>query len=98
MRDAARLHVAALTDPKVQNQRIFAFADRYNWNEVLDIMRKVSPQHKFPENLAEPGQDLTTVVRKSEAEEILKRNFDVKGFIQLEEMITANVAHRVDRV
>ncbi|KAB5555072.1 hypothetical protein GE09DRAFT_1123420 [Coniochaeta sp. 2T2.1] len=41
--DAGRLHVAAAVLP---NLRIFGFAERFNWDIVLDIFRKHMPGRK----------------------------------------------------
>ena len=34
VQDTARLHVAAVINPDVQNERIFGFADPFNWKYV----------------------------------------------------------------
>ncbi|KAF4624525.1 hypothetical protein G7Y89_g13647 [Cudoniella acicularis] len=47
IQDTARLHVAGLTIPDVKNERLFAFATPFNWNNVLRIMRKLRPDHQF---------------------------------------------------
>ena len=41
IRDNARLHVAALLDATVQSERIFAFAEKFNWNVLVLILRKL---------------------------------------------------------
>ncbi|KAF6218188.1 hypothetical protein HO133_006148 [Letharia lupina] len=48
VKDTARLHVAALLDPEVENERILAFAHPYNWNDVLAVLRKIHPDKNFP--------------------------------------------------
>ncbi|KAJ7653909.1 NAD-P-binding protein [Mycena polygramma] len=35
--DTARLHVAALIDPSCNGKRIFAYAEPFNWNDVLAV-------------------------------------------------------------
>jgi nucleoside-diphosphate-sugar epimerase len=47
VRDDAKLHVAALVDPACNGQRIFAYAEPYNWNDVLAIFRKLKPSKSF---------------------------------------------------
>ncbi|KAI4162407.1 MAG: hypothetical protein LQ342_003973 [Letrouitia transgressa] len=93
VRDNARLHVAALTDPAIQNERVFAFAEPFNWNDVLHILRKLRPNHKFSPDMENDVKDLSIVAPHARAEEILKKNFSQKGFISLEESLKANIAH-----
>ncbi len=35
--DDGRLHVAATIDASVENERIFAFAEQFNWTDILHI-------------------------------------------------------------
>ena len=46
VRDAACLHVAALIHPHVANERIFAFASPYSFNEFFDIFAKAVPGYQ----------------------------------------------------
>ncbi|OCL12913.1 flavonol reductase [Glonium stellatum] len=92
VRDAARLHVAALIDPDVKNERIFAYGYPYNWNLVLSILRKLSPNHQFPEDMKDDSKDVSRILRRGRAEEILRKNFGC-GFTTVEETVKANVAH-----
>ncbi len=48
VRDTARLHVFALTDPSCDGQRIFAFAAPFNRTDVLKGFRKLFPNRDFP--------------------------------------------------
>ncbi len=61
VKDTARLHVATLVDPEVENERIFAFAEPYNWNTILACLREVYPEKKFPEDIKDEPQDLSRV-------------------------------------
>ncbi|KAH7136333.1 hypothetical protein EDB81DRAFT_844390 [Dactylonectria macrodidyma] len=36
VQDTARLHVGALTDPAISNERIISYATHFTWNDVLD--------------------------------------------------------------
>jgi nucleoside-diphosphate-sugar epimerase len=83
--DTGLLHLAALTQPDVRNERILAMASRYCYNEVLDIFRKIAPDHTFLENVDEV-LDRGTVDNKR-AEEILKSVKGGKGWSSLEEAI-----------
>ncbi|KAI4797303.1 NAD(P)-binding protein [Aureobasidium sp. EXF-8845] len=91
VQDTARLHVAALIDADIKNERVFAFAEPYNWNSVLAAMRKARPDAKIPEDLKDNSKDLSKVLPKARAEEILKKNFGQNSFIGLEESIKANI-------
>ena len=51
MKDVALLHVAAILDPDVKKERIQAWADNCNWNDILSIMRRLYPQHQFVDDL-----------------------------------------------
>jgi hypothetical protein len=46
VRDCARLHVAAVLDPSVKDQRIYGVADTLAWTEVVTSLRKMRPQNK----------------------------------------------------
>ena len=59
--DSARLHVSALLDPQVENERILAFAYPYNWNDILAILRKLYPDRTFPNDIPDEPRDLTTL-------------------------------------
>jgi nucleoside-diphosphate-sugar epimerase len=45
--DNTKLHATALIDPACDGQRIFAFAQPYNWNDILAIFRKLKPNESF---------------------------------------------------
>lgn len=93
MQDTARLHVAALTDPDIKNERLFDFAEPFNWNDILRVLRKLRPDHKFSPDMEDNVTDESVVEQHGRAEEILKRNFGVKGFAGLEETLEANIKH-----
>lgn len=80
--DTARLHVAALTDPEVKHERIFAFGEKFNWDEVLRVGRKLRPEVQWPEE-GDRRRDLSEIVERGRAEGILRRNFG-EGFRGLE--------------
>jgi nucleoside-diphosphate-sugar epimerase len=88
VRDDAKLHVAALVDPACDGQRIFAFAQPYNWNDILAIFRKLEPDKSFLVD-REQGRDLSEVPN-GEAEELLKKHYG-HGWTSLEESIRQNV-------
>ncbi|KAK5701420.1 hypothetical protein LTR17_022613 [Elasticomyces elasticus] len=87
--DTARLHVAALIAPSCDGQRVFAFAEPFNWNDVLGVFRKVRPGHTVMED-TKMGRNLSTVPNK-DAEELLVKHFG-KGWTSFEESISDNIA------
>jgi hypothetical protein len=85
------LHVAALIDADIKNERVFAYAEPFNWNDVLAAMRKARPDAKIPEDLKDNSKDLSEVLPVARAKEILKKNFGQDSFIGLEESVKANI-------
>ena len=85
VQDTARIHVAALIYPDVENERLFAWAHPYNWNDILAIYRKLYPDHHFIEDLPDLGRDLSKVAN-ARAEELVKR-FGRSGWTSLEDSV-----------
>ncbi|CZR67169.1 related to NADPH-dependent aldehyde reductase [Phialocephala subalpina] len=52
--DDAIIHVGAVLDPEVKNERIYAWAHKFVWNDVLAIMRKMFPDKAVIEDLPDP--------------------------------------------
>ncbi|KZT58661.1 NAD(P)-binding protein [Calocera cornea HHB12733] len=48
VRDDAKLHIVALSDPDATNKRVLAVGNPHGWNEVLAIMRKHYPKQPIP--------------------------------------------------
>jgi nucleoside-diphosphate-sugar epimerase len=67
VRDVARLHVAALLHPGCEGKRLFAYAEGFNWDEVLEMLRGMFPERKFAEVVG-LGRDETVVERGMEVE------------------------------
>lgn len=88
VRDVARVHVAALLEPDVENERLFAFAEPFNYSRVVDILRTIDPsRQEYPPPVENEGHDLSTV-DTSRSVELLKR-MNRPGFISLEESLRA---------
>lgn len=51
MKDVASLHVAAILDPEVNSQRLQAWAENCNWNDILAILRRLYPKRHFIDDL-----------------------------------------------
>ncbi|KAI7139778.1 hypothetical protein KC352_g29742, partial [Hortaea werneckii] len=89
VRDTARLHVAALIDPKCDGQRIFAFAEPFNWADVIDIFKKIDPEGDFPAPPENEGRDLSKIPNE-DAVALLQKHFG-QGWVGLEESLRENV-------
>ncbi|CZT05838.1 uncharacterized protein RAG0_11766 [Rhynchosporium agropyri] len=85
--NCARLHVGALLDTTVENQRLFGYAEPYTWNEILAIFRRLYPDRNFMDDLVDAGRDLSTVTNERTAEVL--RRFGKPGLTTLEESIKA---------
>lgn len=59
--DVAVLHVAAILDGTVANQRLHAWSDSLIWNDPLAIFRKLQPGKKFIDDLPVEGRMQGTV-------------------------------------
>ncbi|KAI9147377.1 Aldehyde reductase 2 [Paramyrothecium foliicola] len=90
VQDTGRLHVAAAIFSHVKDRRIFGFAGRFSWDEVLDILRKTAPNKTFPGNFS-AGSDPNEIEPRDEAEQLL-RNLGRQGWVSLEETILANIS------
>ncbi|KAL6355759.1 hypothetical protein LRP88_09342 [Fusarium phalaenopsidis] len=88
VQDTGILHVAAAVHPDVKGERIFAFAEPFNWDKVLDILRKQNPGVKFINNF-QADQDLTEIKPKARAEQLL-RDLGRPGWTSLEDGILLN--------
>ncbi|KAL8724254.1 MAG: hypothetical protein Q9181_006908 [Wetmoreana brouardii] len=89
VQDTARLHVAALIDPDVENQRILAFAHPFNFNDILRILRKLYPSKEFPGDIEGLGHDLSKIDNRPGVE--LLKKFGRPGWVSLEETVKDNV-------
>lgn len=90
VKDTARLHVAALLDPGVENERILASAHTFNWNGILAVLRKIYPDKKFPTDIKNEPQDLSKLDNSRGAG--LLKAFGRPGFAGLEETVRENTA------
>ncbi|CAI6340116.1 unnamed protein product [Periconia digitata] len=69
-RDCALLHVAALLHPSIISERIFGYAEKWDFNKLLAIMREAYPDRKFADDVSIAGEDMVEVPRER-AEEVL---------------------------
>ena len=68
--DTAILHVSALIHSDVNSERLYGFAEPWNFNQLLAVFRKLYPQKSFSENLENLGVDKMSVPNQR-AEEVL---------------------------
>ncbi|KAF2434704.1 aldehyde reductase [Tothia fuscella] len=87
--DNAKLHVAALVHPDAANERLLGYAEPFNWNDVLAILREMFPQSEFIDDM-ELGRDISEV-DDGRALELLKLVYGQDEWTGLKDSITANV-------
>ena len=78
VRDVALLHIAALTQEDVKNERLLAFAETFNFNSWLDVFRQLDPSKPWPEHDPAQLHDLTKIDGRRELE--LLRRFGLDGW------------------
>jgi len=88
--DVGRLHVLAMTHPKVANERLFGAAEIFDFNMILAMFRKLNPEMKFHDDFQSPGEYLFTFEGRDRADDLLKLVFG-RGFLPLEESVAATV-------
>jgi hypothetical protein len=69
--DDALIHIGALVYSDVYNERLFGFAEPFNWNDILAIYRKIDPNKAFSDDVEGLGEDKAKVPNQR-AEEVLK--------------------------
>ncbi|TQN68664.1 Aldehyde reductase 2 [Colletotrichum shisoi] len=90
VQDNARLHVAAAVLLNVQNERIFAWAEPFNFDIILDISRAQCPGKKFADNFHNYEELSTAVGPQSRAAELLGQ-LGRDGFVPLKKSVLLNV-------
>ncbi|RKK57111.1 hypothetical protein BFJ69_g17579 [Fusarium oxysporum] len=90
VQDTGRLHVAAAIFDNLKDDRIFGFAGRFSWDEILDILRKAAPDRKLPDNFS-GGSDPNEIKPRDTAEQLL-RDLGHPGWVNLEDTILANIS------
>ncbi|ETN45808.1 uncharacterized protein HMPREF1541_09641 [Cyphellophora europaea CBS 101466] len=88
--DDARIHLAALIDRNVSNERIFAFAQPFDWNEMREAVLKARPNASVGGPLPPHGRDVSEV-DNTLGEELLKRWFSQDGYKLLDESVRENL-------
>jgi hypothetical protein len=44
VRDCAKLFLIALLDSSLRNERLYAFDEKFTWNQIIDIMSELKPK------------------------------------------------------
>ena len=89
-RDVALLHLAALLEPDVENERLLAFAEPYNYGSLVDTFKRIDPSKEFAEVPAGP-KDLS-IVDTRRGTELLQR-YGRAGFDGVEATLRDQVAY-----
>jgi len=84
-KDQGRLHVLGVIHPDVKDERIFGFAGKFAFDDVLQIFRDHEPEKKFIDNF-HGGVDPTEIVPAKRAEQLL-RDLGQPGWASLEESV-----------
>jgi nucleoside-diphosphate-sugar epimerase len=87
--DLALLHVGAVLDPELVNERLLAYFRPYNFNDVIEEMHKIDSQRGLPAKMDDPGQTLDTEVRLRSLEVIRRMGRD--GFKPFDQTIAENI-------
>ncbi|EOD43406.1 putative aldehyde reductase protein [Neofusicoccum parvum UCRNP2] len=88
VQDDAILHVAAVIHPEVENERVFAFSEPCNGDGILEVLRKLYPDRKFPKNF-QSTKDLSIIVPRARAKKLLK-DMGKSEWTSLEDSIRMN--------
>ncbi|SPO04382.1 related to dihydroflavonol-4-reductase [Cephalotrichum gorgonifer] len=90
VKDVARLHVAALLSKSITNERIYACAAPFTWNQVLDVLRRLYPSRQLAEDIE--GAKLSVLGYPTKrGEQLLQNTFGREGWSSLEETVAENV-------
>ncbi len=87
--DCARLHLIALIDGSLQNERILAFNVPFNWNVILENFRELFPTKTFPGN--QPQESDLSEVDNVLGAKLLEKWYGQKGYTELKESVRQNV-------
>ena len=69
--DVAILHVIALLDPEVQNERVHAWTERNNWSKIEEAFRGLYPETSWAH--LPQGSQLEGTVNDKRGKELLKK-------------------------
>ena len=90
VQDDAKLHVIALLNPDVKDERIFAIASAINFNDIIQILRRIDTRRQW-EDFPDDQHDLCVYEPSPRAEQLLKDAYG-HGFVNLETSVRGNAA------
>lgn len=76
VKDAARLHVAALTMTDVKGERLLALNDAFNYSRLCESLKKADPSKEFPPPVENEGKCLGTLDMKRSVELLKRMGFE----------------------
>ena len=85
--DTALLHLAALTQEEVKNERIMAMSAPFSWRRIIEILMRRFPERKAMVRQCDDGPAELATVGNSRAAELLKKMGRQGGFRTLEESL-----------
>ncbi|KAK3312254.1 hypothetical protein B0H66DRAFT_485641, partial [Apodospora peruviana] len=93
VKDVAELHVAAVLDPEVNGERLQAWAENTNWNEVLAVLRKQYPERDWLPDIESLPKDekLSITAHFTQPLALLKKWAGQDGWISLEQTLKDNM-------
>ncbi|KID99500.1 aldehyde reductase II, partial [Metarhizium majus ARSEF 297] len=72
VQDTARLHAAAPLRPRMENERIFAYAAPYTWRDIQTTLAKLYPDRIFAPQMEASRLDRSDIELPAKAEDWLK--------------------------
>ncbi|KAL6823578.1 NAD(P)-binding protein [Trichoderma camerunense] len=84
--DTALLHLGALTLDDVNGERLLAFAGKYSWTQILEILHRRYPDRVKLKSVDEPAVDAGEVDNERSIE-VLKKMGKDEGFTSLEDTL-----------
>ncbi|KAL7905250.1 NAD(P)-binding protein [Trichoderma velutinum] len=84
--DTALLHLGALTLDDVNGERLMAFAGKYSWTQILEILHRRYPDKVKLKSVNEPVVDAGEVDNERSTE-VLKKMGKEEGFTSLEDTL-----------
>ncbi|EEA21906.1 NAD dependent epimerase/dehydratase, putative [Talaromyces marneffei ATCC 18224] len=87
--DTALLHLAALTRDDMYDERLLAFAGRYSWTQILEILHRRFPGRIGLKALPLDGSEVVDAgqVDNRRSIQVLKMTGKKEGFTSLEDML-----------
>ncbi|KFG86664.1 aldehyde reductase II [Metarhizium anisopliae] len=89
VQDTARLRAAALLHPRMENERIFAYAAPYTWRDIQTTLAKPYPDRIFAPQVEASRLDRSDIELSAKAEYWLQE-MGRTGWASLEDSVLAN--------